>query len=170
MTLCPELRRLSAEHARWLSEVERWEREDQASRSARLLALWDAEILPHCRAEEEVLLPELARRISEADALIVFTLGDHVVLRRLVRELREAEGPERFAAIEGFERKLAEHVDFEERTLFPGLQETLGCDRLAGFAADLAATSVGRGPRPAPRARRSPERPPRERGRGDREP
>ena len=42
------------------------------------------------RAEEEVLLPELTHRVSEAAALVVFTLGDQMVLRRLVRELRAA--------------------------------------------------------------------------------
>lgn len=137
MTLCPELRRLSAEHARWLAELDRRAREDEVARAARLLALWDAEILPHCRAEEDVLLPELARRIPEADAVIVFTLGDHVALRRLVRELRGATGPEGREAAARLGERLAEHVAFEERTLFPALQETLGCDRLAALGVEL---------------------------------
>ncbi len=137
MTLCPQLRRLSAEHARWLAEIERRAAEDPASRGARLLALWDAEILPHCRVEEDVLLPELAKRLSEADATVVFTLGDHVVLRRLARELRASDGPARATALAELERKLADHAAFEERTLFPALQETLGCDRLAALAPEL---------------------------------
>ena len=137
MNLCPPLRRLSAEHARWLEEIERWAAEDPASRGARLLALWDAEILAHCRAEEEVLLPELAKRLSEADATVVFTHGDHVVLRRLARELRASDGPARVTALVELERKLADHATFEERTLFPTLQEALGCDRLAALAPEL---------------------------------
>jgi hypothetical protein len=32
-------------------------------------------------------------------------------------------------------------VAFEERTLFPCLQETLGCERLAGVEEELAASS-----------------------------
>lgn len=147
MKPCAELRRLSAEHARWLAEVARLVREDEADLASRLLALWDGEILPHCRGEEDVLLPELARRISEADALIVFTLGDHVVLRRLARELRAAPGPARAAAA-GLARKLEEHVAFEERTLFPALQETLGCVRLAGLANEMAGAGRNRNPRP----------------------
>jgi iron-sulfur cluster repair protein YtfE (RIC family) len=138
VNLCPALRSLSADHARWLAAVERREREDEASRAARLLALWEGEILPHCRGEEEVLLPELARRIPEADAVIVFTLGDHVVLRGLVRELRGAAASGCGEVAGRLARKLAEHVAFEERTLFPALQETLGCDRVAALATEMA--------------------------------
>lgn len=135
--LCPQLRRFSAEHTRWLEELRRRAAEDAADRAASLLALWDAEILPHCRAEEDVLLPELARQLSEADATVVFTLADHAALRTLVRELRDAGGEERGAALGALERKLAEHAAFEERTLFPVLQETLGCDRLAALAPEM---------------------------------
>ena len=138
MTLCPQLRRLSEEHARWRAELATQPREDEAGRISRLLVLWDGEILPHCRTEEEVLLPELARRLSEADAVIVFTLGDHVVLRQLVRELRSGEEPARTAALARLERKLSEHFEFEDRTLFPTLQDTLGCDRLARIAGEFA--------------------------------
>jgi hypothetical protein len=139
VTLCPQLRALSAEHTRWRAGLARRAGEAPASRAARLLALWDEEVLPHCRAEEDVLLPELARSRSEADALLVFTLGDHMVLRHLARDLREASPADRPGALAALEAKLLEHADFEERTLFPGLQEALGCDRLARLAADLSA-------------------------------
>ena len=59
-------------------------------------------------------------------------------LRRLARELRSAEGAARDAACAALERKLAEHAAFEERALFPAIQETLGCDRVAALAAELA--------------------------------
>src|SRR5512138_2591380 len=109
MTLCPQLRRLAAEHARWLADIAGRARAGEEHRRSSLLALWDEEVLPHCRAEEEVLLPELAGRLSECDAVIVFTLSDHVALRRLVRELRQAEGDQRSAARDALERKLLEH-------------------------------------------------------------
>ncbi len=137
MKVCPELRRLSAQHARWLAETASgWN--DVGDHASRLLDLWDREILPHCRAEEDVLLPELSCKVSEADALVVFTLGDHVVLRRLARQLRAAEGPARSTAADALVRKLEEHVAFEERTLFPALQDALGCVRLAGLADEIA--------------------------------
>ena len=137
MNLCPELRRFQAEHARWVVELAERGPEAEAGDAAHLLALWEDEILPHCRRVEDVLLPELARRIPEADAVIVFTLGDHVVLRGLVRELRGAAEPERREVAARLGKKLAEHVAFEERTLFPAVQEALGCDRLAALGSEL---------------------------------
>src|SRR5512138_3781152 len=85
MNLCPELRRLQAEHARWLAELAR--PAEGEGGAARLLTLWKTEIQPHCRREEEVLIPELARQVPEADAVIMMSLADHVGLRRLAREL-----------------------------------------------------------------------------------
>jgi cobalamin biosynthesis protein CobT len=151
MILCPQLRRLSAEHARWLAGLAVWAKAGEEERCSNLLALWEAEVLPHCRAEEDVLLPELAKRLSEADAAIVFTLSDHVALRRLARDLREASGSARGAALAAMEQKLAEHAEFEEQTLFPALQETLGCDRIAALAPELTADRKERRHRPADR-------------------
>jgi hemerythrin-like domain-containing protein len=149
MSLCPQLRRLSADHARWLTALAR--PASAGDGGARLLALWDTEIQAHCRAEDEVLLPELARQLSEADAVIVFTSGDHLVLRRLVRDLRNASGPAFAVAAAALAEKLAEHFHFEERTLLPALQQTLGCDRLAEFQGELGEAGSSRSPRPADR-------------------
>ena len=146
MTLCPQLRRLMAEHQRWLSQCERRGGEGDAACAARLLALWDGEIAAHLRVEEEVLLPELSRRIPESDAALVFTLGDHVVLRRMARELRTAWPGEQAGLLLEFTGKLAEHAAFEERTLFPILQENLGTARLAGFESELATTPATKTP------------------------
>jgi len=137
LNLCPELRHFQAEHARWLAELAERGLRTEAGDAARLLALWEDEILPRCRRVEDVLLPELARRIPEADAVIVFTLGDHVVLRGLVRELRGAPEPGRREVAARLGKKLAEHLAFEERALFPAVQETLGCDRLAALGCEL---------------------------------
>jgi hypothetical protein len=145
VNLCPELRRLQAEHARWLARLAELQREDEGLRAGQLVALWAEEILPHCRREEEVLLPELARRIPETDAVIVFTLGDHLALRGLVRALRAATGAERRELAATLGERFADHVGFEERTLFPALQEQLGCGRLAALGSEL---TMGDGNRP----------------------
>jgi hemerythrin HHE cation binding domain-containing protein len=144
MNLCPELRRFQAEHARWLADLAARRPGAEAGEAARLLALWEEEILPRCRRIEDVLLPELARRIPEADAVIVFTLGDHVVLRGLVRELRRAPEPRRREVAARLGKKVAEHLAFEERSLFPAAQEALGCDRLAALASELTIREQGR--------------------------
>jgi len=148
MSFCAQLLRLSADHARWLSQLADRRGAGPEDLIDRLLALWDTEILPHCRAEEEVLLPDLARRLSEADALVVFTMGDHLVLRRMARDLRRATGTSRVALAAALAGKLSEHLTFEERTLLPALQQTLGCDRLAELGDELIEAGH-RSPRPA---------------------
>jgi hypothetical protein len=39
--------------------------------------------------------------------------------------------------VTALEERLGEHLAFEERTLFPAVQETLGCDRLAALGGEL---------------------------------
>lgn len=142
MNLCPELRRLQAEHARWLQELER--RAEGEGVAARLLTLWKTEIQPHCRREEEVLIPELARQVPEADAVIMMSLADHVGLRRLARELEHAAGSDAAAVAARLLTRLGEHLAFEERTLFTAAQEQLGTDRLAALGAELRGDEAGR--------------------------
>ena len=152
MALCLQLRRLQAEHQRWLAQSGRRRSEPDAAWTARVLALWETEIVAHLRVEEEVLLPELSRRIPESDAVLVFTLGDHVVLRRMARELRSAWPGEQATLLLEFTARLAEHAAFEERTLFPILQEHLGTAGLARFESELVserarAGAAAKGPR-----------------------
>lgn len=99
---------------------------------------------PHCRLEEEILLPELARHVSETDALVLFTMGDHVALRRLVRELRGTTGEACEPVLARFLEKLEEHFRFEERILLPTLQETIGCDRLGALAHEMTSREAAR--------------------------
>ena len=143
MKVCPLVRHLTEEHRAALSAAEGLRRAvgsrgELQRATARFLDFWRDQIVPHHRREEEVLLPELAQWVPEGDAVIVLTLADHVALRRLVRQI---EG----CASEEFERlstqlveKLAEHIRFEEETLFPALEEALGRPRLAELAGELA--------------------------------
>lgn len=142
VNLCPELRRLEAEHARWREELER--HAGGGDGTARLLDLWRTAILPHCRREEEVLIPELARKLPESDAVIMMSLADHLGLRRLARDLERAVGPEARSLAERLAARLVEHVAFEERTLFPVAQEQLGTERLAALGAELGGAGRGR--------------------------
>lgn len=144
MELCPQLRRLSADHARWLAAGRRWRGRSVEAQRKRLLATWDQELNPHCRVEEEILLPELTLHVPETDALVLFTIGDHLALRRLARQLRAAEPDARPVALARLLGKLEEHFRFEERTLLPALQETIGCDRLGDLAGEMAAHAPAR--------------------------
>jgi hemerythrin-like domain-containing protein len=62
-----------------------------------------------------------------------------------LRQERAREGqvvlravPQRRDLAARFEGKLAEHVAFEERTLFPAAQEQVGCDRMAALRDELS--------------------------------
>ena len=150
MHLCPELRGLAEEHARWRRKLAERSGDGPRKRATWILRLWEDEILPHCRVEEDVLLPELSRRLSEADALLVFALGDHLALRRLAKDLKDASPSLEAKALAEFEFRLEEHLSYEDRTLFPGLQEALGCELLARLEPGLS-----------PRGRLSPRNRPR---------
>ena len=55
----------------------------------------------------------------------------------MARALRCAWPGERASLILEFTAKLAEHAAFEEKTLFPILQENLGTARLAGIDSEM---------------------------------
>lgn len=136
-------RQLGEEHRRAVAAANRLRAAMGVSRSldeemARFLKTWRDEILPHQRKEEEVLLPDLAQQISEADAVITLTLIDHVVLRRLVREVEHAADGRRCTLLSQLTQRLEENVRFEEQTLFPAMQEALGRTRLAALGDELA--------------------------------
>ncbi len=89
-----------------------------------LAARFAAELEPHFRIEEEMLLPALAAAGEET--LVRRTLDDHAALRALVAD--PASGV-------AFGRRLREHVRFEERELFPACEAHLGDEVLEAVAA-----------------------------------
>jgi hypothetical protein len=117
---------------------------DRVSHEARQLLLSLAQAL--LRGPEGVrhLLERLVQatllvgEISEADALIVFTMGDHLILRRLTRELADCFGEARRFVAHQLGQKLDDHIRFEERTLFPAVEATLGRARLTELAGELS--------------------------------
>lgn len=144
MKRSPELRDLSEQHHYALA----------AARTLRLAAeggqelaaaveefsrIWETEIQPHFRAEEGVLLPELARVVGDDDPLIVRTLVEHVRLRRLIRELVTAVEPRRREAAAEVARELHDHIRFEERQLFPAIEAACAGEALAALGRALHA-------------------------------
>lgn len=100
---CRLLRRLGEDHDRAVAAGRRLQAaaEDPGplgEATSRFLKTWREEIIPHFRKEEEVLLPDLAQKISEGDAVIMLTLTDHIVLRRLVRAVERSTDDRRRSA------------------------------------------------------------------------
>lgn len=148
MRRCDLFRALSREHRRVIREAGRLCRALERPTSSRravdaFLAMWATEMVPHQRKEEEVLIPELSARVAECDPLVVLTVVDHVVLRRLVREMGAAPAEQMASLAARVARKVAEHAQFEEHTLFPALAATLGPTRLQQLDRELCAHTPG---------------------------
>jgi iron-sulfur cluster repair protein YtfE (RIC family) len=90
------------------------------------------ELIPHFRAEEEVLFPCMRERVPESAALIDELVGDHEKIRRAIPQLERqtALGKLIFDLGDLLER----HIRKEERELFPLFErhaEELDVDALA---------------------------------------
>lgn len=83
------------------------------------LSVWEREINPHFRREEEVVLPVFARTDHYWVAGIQEMLRQHVELRRNIWLLREDPHPD---VIRQTGELLREHIRLEEREVFPLIQ------------------------------------------------
>lgn len=88
----------------------------------RVIRDFDANLAPHFRQEETVLLP-LLQQAGQA-ALVSRTLEEHASLRALVESLRCHD----LAKLEAFGQALSDHVRFEEQELFPITEQVVPND------------------------------------------
>ena len=147
------LHAFSEEHHLGLVEARRRRRAaagtpaDVVAAARGFLSFWDQALVPHFRAEEEILLPRYALRVPADDPLIVRLLVEHVRIRQRVLQVAGCcEGgaaPQEDVAWLG--RFLDEHIRFEERVLFPAIEAALPEDELAGLCAALSAAGIAKG-------------------------
>ena len=78
----------------------------------------------HFRAEEEWLLPAFARHTRVDDPAIVRVLTEHVDLRGRGQDLERSTNPDP-ATLRELGERLESHIRFEERVLFPMIEEAL---------------------------------------------
>ena len=100
---------------------------------------WEHYLTRHFRQEEELLLPLASA--TGADALGERMADEHRSLRDLAAALRE-EGPARRMLLETFAAKLKDHIRFEERELFPALEQRADEADLARVSEQLQAAHV----------------------------
>ena len=131
----PALQQLSRDHhqalvlAKHLRDLpEDADRGAMEGAAAEALGRWAAEVAPHFRAEEERLLPLLARAAGADHPAIAETLNQHVRLRALVQSLDEAPSA---ATLRDLGDRLRAHVRYEEDTLFPAVESALSEAQLA---------------------------------------
>jgi len=120
------LQPLSREHHAALKLAKACERAAQSGDAAmvnsacqRAIRAFSAELEPHFKIEESALLP-LLRGTGES-LLVQRTLSDHQKLRGLAKVLNQNDT----GALHEFGKCLSAHVRFEERELFPAIENLL---------------------------------------------
>ena len=120
------LQPLSREHHTALTLAKACERAAQsrdenlvAKTCQRVILAFSDELEPHFQVEEQSLLPLL--RSAETQSLVQRTMADHQQLRALLDDLRRNDSE----ALGGFGKGLSAHVRFEERELFPVIENLL---------------------------------------------
>jgi hypothetical protein len=104
--------------------------------AAYVAAVWEDHLAAHFRQEEEHLSDPLDR--SGGAALRQRLLDEHVDLQARIEALRSGSSDP--AAFEAFADALRSHIRFEDRELFPYLEDRLPPDDLAALGATLRAT------------------------------
>ena len=130
---------LSHQHHQGLFAALQLKRADeQSAHEARtaFLDFFEREGASHFREEEELLLPAFARHSRPDDPLIVRVLTEHVDLRLRAQDLRAGADPEP-AALHELGERLESHIRFEERVLFPQIEDALPVDELERLGAAL---------------------------------
>lgn len=137
----PALRDLSRDHHGALIQAQALRKGTQDGAAVRpealvefargLIEFCDADLFPHLREEDEVLLPffERAGRGVEDGEVRLRILEDHAWLRRSLDSLRSVQKPEYAGSLLAeIGRRLHDHTRFEEDRWFPRLQELLSED------------------------------------------
>ena len=133
------LKALSRQHHQGLSVALQLKRVTRSTtRRARedFLDFWAGEGRGHFRAEEEVLLPAFAAHAPADHDAVVRVLVEHVDLRRRSSALTRDGDPAPEELRELGER-LASHIRYEERVLFPLIEEALPADELERLPAAI---------------------------------
>lgn len=102
----------------------------------RFLDYWDEHGRTHFRVEEEVLLPSSSRYLGSHHPSIARVLCDHVAIRALAEQVC-AEAVPALDVLAELGVELARHVRFEERELFPAIEQAMPTDALAALVEAL---------------------------------
>jgi hemerythrin-like domain-containing protein len=92
-------------------------------RSREFREFFEANLVNHFRAEEEVLFPELSARVPQSEEIIQLLLREHEQIRSAIPNLNEEVGLAKLVFDLG--DLLERHIRKEERELFPFFEEHL---------------------------------------------
>ncbi|MGH2893706.1 MAG: hemerythrin domain-containing protein [Solirubrobacteraceae bacterium] len=130
------LQPLSRDHLKALLAAKRvLDAEDVVTAGAAFSQFWEAE-QTHFRLEEEILLPHWAA-CAEIDVTAVERmLADHLAIR--ADALRLAQGTLSLEDLHALGTRLHDHVRFEERRLFPMIEDALDSEAMDQLGLALA--------------------------------
>ncbi len=101
---------------------------DPATMRKYILHVWETALKHHFWQEEKVLPPQLESN-DRGRELLHRMSDDHQFFRELIDQLNKKNSPD-LKQIQEFADRLNRHIRFEERDLFPFLEENLAHDRL----------------------------------------
>ncbi|HET7053852.1 MAG TPA: hemerythrin domain-containing protein [Solirubrobacterales bacterium] len=131
------LRPLSRDHLKSLLAAKRLrDATDAAEAGHDFLDFWVREGKHHFRVEEEVLLPGWALHCPVDRVAVARMLEEHLAIRRVA--LRVAAKAASLEELQDLGRLLDDHVRFEERELFPMVEEALAPEDLGRLAEAIA--------------------------------
>lgn len=127
------LQPLSRDHLKSLLAAKRLRNATDAAVAGQdFLAFWESEGRRHFRVEEEVLLPGWALHRPVDRVAVARMLEEHLAIRR--GALRAVGAEASLEELRDLGRLLDDHVRFEERELFPMVEQALEPDDLARLA------------------------------------
>ena len=130
------LQPLSREHLSALLAAKKLkEAADLEEATRAFLDFWRSDGKRHFRVEEEVLLPTWAAHAAVDRDGVSRMLDEHLAIRR--EALRLADGEATLEDARELGRLLHDHVRFEERQLFPTVEDALDADSLDRLAAAI---------------------------------
>lgn len=105
-------------------------------RAAELREFFDKQLIPHFRAEEEVLFPLMRVAVPESAALLDDLLRDHQTLRQGLKALAAGAGVSKLIFDLG--DLLERHIRREERELFPLFEQYVEISRAAAAGQEIS--------------------------------
>jgi hemerythrin-like domain-containing protein len=136
------LRPLSREHLNALLASKRLREAGNLAEAAQaFLGFWRDDGQRHFRVEEEVLLPTWAAHAEVDRPGVSRLLDEHLQIRR--EALRLASGDLSLEGARQLGQLLHDHVRFEERQLFPMVEEALDAESLDRLAAAIEEAESG---------------------------
>ncbi len=132
------LRPLSREHLAALLTAKKLREAGELDEATQaFLDFWHGDGVRHFRIEEEVLLPAWAVHGEVDHDGVARMLDEHLSIRR--EALRLEAGEATLEEAQQLGQLLHDHVRFEERQLFPKVEDALSAASLARLAAAIAA-------------------------------